>query len=226
MKFSLILFLVVLGACGKTPIQPAANGIGYERLIEDTKITEETFVELSSICTALRDRDLSVLVNNSYKFDYSMKSCADQTYTAPTETDVTLANVMGGYKFVLKNTSNFFYFQDVETADAGALEPICSILSRGLTSPISVGGSLLFFTADGIPASDCPGLASERCVYLERGVRGTGDRSTQAIITSRDWIRFRLNSAPSRRGFFTYKRNIVQGDCEDGQSLGRQAILK
>lgn len=199
---------------------------------QEIKVGSSEHTKIKAVCDAIKRKSivLSSMVNTTYKFSGTIKSCTDGAFTNSNDYIVKLVdNTSGGYKFV--EDSEMFYFSEVESVNQGTLSLICSKIDK-LVMPIKVGttvteagANLLYVTTDGISGSDCTAITDETCLKIETAIiDSSSTKELMARVQSREWVRFRLNGTMS--GFFTFRKKISENGCAEGQISGRTATLK
>jgi len=224
MKFVLPVFILLVISCGKTEVDDDQR-LNTTNSLEAVKLSSSELKNLREICGAIATKTTTIgaLVNTSWVFSGTEKSCTDTVFKETPDSTVSLLSLNGSYSF--GTPASLFYFSDVETSNEGVLGRICSRISTELTSPLDPAAvDLLYFTTEKLSASDCPNATEERCIKIERATTVNTEKGTKGKVHSREWIRIRVNEP--RLGFFTYKKRISIAGCDENLFFGRTATLK
>ena len=225
MKLAYLLFLIFLLACGRVELK-VGDKLGDFKNVSPLTLGGQELELLKSICSSISQKTsaLPVMLNSSFTFSYSSRSCEDESYSAPVDFLTTIQNSFNGYRF-LKSDGTSFYFSDLETTDSGTMSLFCKQLNetQSVQSPIQAGQEYSFISSTGISSEDCAISENEVCVEISKGMQ---DLSGLAKIHTKEWIKFSLNSLNGRRGFFTSKKLITSIGCPEGKLLGHKANLK
>lgn len=220
MKVVSLLALLVVVSCGAyTPDDTSRVG--------ESKSTTPVTVEptnVSRICDAIAAKAPSSLVNTQAIFSITSKGCDATAQSAPSDITTTIQLTLGGFRFVQSN-GLLPYFSEIETVDQGSMSTICrQLVNTGtLASPIQNGNEFLYFSTTSITEGDCPVKADQQCIAL---MRASGTANGQAIVHTKEWIRFNLDATQGRIGYFTLKRQITSASCSEDKSSANSAELK
>ena len=234
MKVIFFLSVLIISSCGRVDV-PGDSGLSTLNPVkpQEIQVGSNEHTKIKAVCDAIKRKSivLSSLVNSTYTFSGTKKSCTDGAFTNISDSNVKLVDdTSGGYKFVEGDES--FFFSEVESVNQGILSLICSKIDK-LILPLRVGGTetevganFIYVTADGINGSDCNAISNETCLMIESAIMESATtKEPMARVQSREWIRFSLMNG-SRPGFFTYRKKISESGCAEGQNSGRTATLK
>lgn len=218
MKWIFLLSLLFLMACNEAPETPTADSAVYD----PKPVTPDEVQRLNLICNALiyKNESIGVLVDSSYAFSYSRKSCSSDTFAASSDVPVVIRRDGPQYSF-FKTDGQPFVFSNIEMINSGVMKEICTGLAAGnLETPMEIDGVMTWFTTY-VQPGECSSDAEHMCIHFKRGVSAGGqtyERHTE------EWVQFKIRG--QRAGFFTARKILSQGDCEKGQTAGRHATLK
>jgi hypothetical protein len=222
MKSSALFFLLLSVSCGKYDMPSgSSNIIGEARALSSTKSSSD-ISNLSVICAALSSKSFTLpqSLNSSLSFNTSQKDCSGNDIENG-NVDVVIQGNGSNYTFKRKADSLDFIFPNVETNTSGVLQDVCPNISS-FSSPLIQGSQATFFTTTGISSSDCAPTSGEICLQVSTGrVEGS-----QAIIHTKEWIRFRVSSTQGKIGFFTQRKKVARSYCGENESLVFSATLK
>lgn len=224
MKLILPFLFFVVVSCGKTDVLDDQR-LNTTNSLEAMKLSGSELENLRDICGALLSKTttLNALVNTSWVFSGTEKTCKDTAFKDLPDATVSLLNQNGTYSF--GTPASLFYFSDVETSDSGILSRICSKLSSSLTSPLDPAATdLIYFSTKDFSSSDCPAVTDERCIKIERATNVITSKGPLGKVHSREWIRVRVNEP--KLGFYTYRKRISVAGCDENYFFGRTATLK
>jgi len=224
MKYFNLITLFAFISCGRVENTVSSSRIGEIRTVQSaSRLSSTDQSNLQIICDALT-RVQAVLpsaVNSTHSFLATQADCTGKKIEEGTVSVVIQAASSG---FVFRRQDGLdFLFPKFETSSQGELSTICTALGGSPTNPIfSSDGSATFFSTIGL-SSDCPYVTGESCVLIEKAVP---DGELSYRITSREWIRFRLDPRIAKTGFFSFRRKVAQSYCPQGQSIKFEATLK
>lgn len=230
MKMIWLLGLTLVASCGKVTLPESETlGESYSTDIKKIVMGSTEHQQITQICDAIntKSQTVSSLVNTNYVFGVTSKNCLDTGFGDLPDSNVTLVNQGGLYKFL--EGSNLFYFADVETDASGTLHAICEKIRfspADLEVPIpdiEVTNGRIYYSTNGISSSDCLAQTGERCIKVEKAIVSSSDTS-KAKVNSREWIKIKVEQP--LLGFFNYKKRISNAGCGDSNILGRTATLK
>lgn len=222
MKLLLLLTVLIVASCGKVEVDETASRVGESRSINPLIVNSSA---VSNICQALSQKVPSSLINTQAIFSVSRKGCEETNGGVATDITTTIQNSINGFRFVQAN-GNIPYFGDIETLESGTMSPICTQLSTGsLISPIQNGNEYTYYSTSTINPDDCDKRpeVNEVCILVEKA---SGAGNGQAIVHTKEWIRFNLETNQGRVGFFTFKRQFTSASCIDGKTTENVSILK
>jgi hypothetical protein len=229
MKQLAVLALIgIVASCGKYDVQGVSGStVGEVKSLQTAAaLSDADRTNLSDICSALsaKSATLSTVGSSVFTFSTSQMDCA-KNETADSNVQTVIQGAGGIYSFKLKSSGLDFVFPNVETNTSGILSSICSGVSTSLstlTSPLISGGEAIFFTTSGISSDNCQPGSGEKCVQIEKAIIN----GSSATVYSKDWLRIRTSTTLGKTGFFTYRKNVAQSYCAQGEAIITKATLK
>lgn len=227
MKALILLILLFAVSCGRTDsIGVSDTSLGQVRSISSLSIVSSLDQQnVNAICQALSQKSqiLSFAVGSSHTFMTAQADCGG-TGAGSSSQEVVIVSNNGNYVFKRKSDGLDYIFSDVETHTNGVIADLCSGGDDNVLSNPEVSGDRGTFFSTAVSRADCPAVAGETCLYIERGT--VSQDRTQILINSQEWIRIRTNLSASKSGFFTYRKRFAKAFCSQGQFISTTATLQ
>jgi len=223
-----IILLTVLFAsfgCGNDNMK-VNNLLGETRAFSPAVMNDAERTRLTTICQALTAKAQALTQTNSQNlsFSVSQRECsagagflAGSVVTVPT----TIVSNPPEFKLRRADNGNPFVYADVETAESGIMRTVCSDLATATNPRRLDNGTSLWVTTSDISTTDCNPKGNEFCIQIETGT----PNGENFDITTREWMKFQMDPALPRFGFFTERKTLTNALCGLNLSSQTQAIL-
>lgn len=216
MKFVITISLLLSISCGR--VSPGIGSLGQEMKFEPQALTASENQRLSSLCSTLGTKAalLGQAGAQSYTFNVRKKGCDEASLG---ESESVLVG-LDGTRLKVAGNGLAFTFPDIETNQTGVMREICGDLANFTKPQKLANGNIM--RVDLSASAECNPGPKEMCLYLETGAPN-GDSYK---VISREWIRFQMDPAVPRVGFFTERKLKSSVFCGTGKTSETIAILQ
>jgi hypothetical protein len=217
-----VLALLTISCGGQYPQSGrGSSSVGELRSLEMVPISQIERANLTSVCSALAQKSsyLNSALGSTFSFQTSQSDCSGNLISSGL-VNVVLQGSGADYFFRRTDGTNFI-FPDIETPTVGMMDRLCDS-SNISSNPVQQGNNRIYFSIQD-SFSDCPAVANELCVRVERAsVVGTS-----AVVDTVDLMRVRLPQGGTRYGgFFTFRKRVARSFCATNEFVSQEAVLK
>src|SRR5690606_2724993 len=116
-----------------------------------------------------------------------------------------------------------FIYADPETHQSGIMGTICGGASSNITNQRQQSDDQFLVFTFNTPTTECAPTADEICIRIDTASRVSND---EFRLTSREWIKYRVNDTQAKFGYFLERRTLSTALCGQDQQSETVAILK